>query len=128
MIFFRISCGFFQAWSWFYFYNNRSSKNACQQWLEFNDDRGSIWTFLGLVIFRRKSRIFRINWRINYFIFEFIQFYSLHREKIANENSSCWIRNIRSKCSILSIKKIYVDLFEKEDHFGGHSYTLDIHD
>ena len=22
-------------------------------------------------------------------------------------------------------KKHYVDLFEKEDHFGGHSYTLD---
>ena len=23
-------------------------------------------------------------------------------------------------------KKYKVDLFEKEDHFGGHSYTLDI--
>ncbi len=23
-------------------------------------------------------------------------------------------------------KKHYVDLFEKEDHFGGHSHTLDI--
>ena len=23
-------------------------------------------------------------------------------------------------------KNHYVDLFEKEDHFGGHSYTLDI--
>ena len=43
-----------------------------------------------------------------------------------NENCSNWLWNFRIIISILSFKKYKVDLFEKDDHFGGHSYTYEI--
>jgi predicted NAD/FAD-binding protein len=50
-----------------------------------------------------------------------------HKGIFINENCSCWIRNFWIKFCIYLSKKHKVDLFEKEDRFGGHSHTLDIH-
>ena len=43
-----------------------------------------------------------------------------------NENSSYWFRNFRLSAAYYFSKNHKVDLFEQDDHFGGHSYTYDI--
>ena len=43
-----------------------------------------------------------------------------------NESCSHWLRYFRTKCCVFFVKKYKVDLFEKEDRFGGHSHTIDI--
>ena len=63
--------GFFQVGLGFIFITIGAKKNFVSNGRNFNDDRSSFWSSLGMDFFRRKSSINSINRRINYFICSF---------------------------------------------------------